>query len=256
MVPYGREGQSLRKSRMNPLDFHLALFFSSYASRHWNLDWQMQAVAASYLLKGQVLMAMYWWAWFRPQQDQRRTREVLIAALLACIAALALGRVLVTTLPYRARPIDNPVFHYNLPIPIDHSDARDWSSFPSDHAILFVGLAAGILIAWRFAGVLALLYVAVVICFPRIYLGYHYLSDILAGAAIGVGFVCLFNQERIRRRITQLPMRWHDVRPQVFYTILLLLSYEVAELFGPVRHLLGAIRGHGHLGAILFHFHT
>jgi undecaprenyl-diphosphatase len=238
---------------MNPLDFHVAQVFSSYASHHQVLDWKLEAAAGSYVLKGQVLMAMYWWAWFLPRPDQRRAREALVAALLACVMALAVGRVLVTTLPYRARPIDNPTFHYNLPYPVDHSDARDWSSFPSDHAILFVGLAAGIFCAWRLGGVLALLYVAVVVCFPRIYLGYHYLSDILAGAAIGIGLVALFNWQNIRRRITQIPLRWHEARPQVFYVVLLLLSYEIAELFGPLRHLLGALRGSAKIGAVLLH---
>lgn len=238
---------------MNPLDLHVAQFFSWYASHHWSLDWKLQAVAESYFLKGQVLMAAFWWAWFRPQHDQRRAREVLVAALLGCVVALALGRVLVTSLPYRARPIDNPAFNYNLPYPVDHSDARDWSSFPSDHAILFVGLAAGIFCAWRLGGTLAFIYVAVVVCFPRIYLGYHYLSDILAGAAIGLGLVTLFTWDPVRVPITRLPLRWHDARPQAFYVALLLLSYEIAELFGPVRHLLGALHGTGKLTAVLLH---
>src|SRR5690348_14281699 len=62
------------------------------------------------------------------------------------------GHVAVTSLPYRARPIDNPSFNYNLPYPVNHSDAKDWSSFPSDHAILSVGLAAGIFCAWKLGG--------------------------------------------------------------------------------------------------------
>ena len=169
--------------------------------------------------------------------------------------ALALGRVLVSVLPYRARPIDNPTFHYNMPYPVDHSDARDWSSFPSDHAILFVGLAAGILCAWRFGGTLAFVYVAFVICFPRIYLGYHYLTDILAGEAIGLGLVALFTWDQIRIRVSRLPLRWHDARPQVFYVSLLLLSYEIAELFNPLRHMLGALRGTGKVTAILLHLY-
>lgn len=238
---------------MNPFDFHIAQFFSSYASQHWSLDWKLQAVAGSYFLKGQILMAMFWWTWFRPHPDQRRAREVMIAALLGCMLALGLGRVLISVLPYRARPIDSPAFHYQLPYPVDHSDARDWSSFPSDHAILFVGLATGIFCAWRLAGCVAFAYVALVVCFPRIYLGYHYLTDILGGAVIGLGLVTLFTWDRIRVRIARLPSQWHDTQPQAFYVALLLLSYEIAELFGPLRHMLGVFRSTGKVAAMLLH---
>ena len=235
------ESPSGATSLMNPVDFHIAHFFSSFASQHWRLDSLLYAAAQSYFLKGEVLMALFWAAWFRKRGSESMIQEALVATLIACMLGLGIGRALVSTLPYRARPIDNPVFQYNVPYPVDRSNAHDWSSFPSDHAILFVALAAGIFCAWRFAGVIALVYVAVVVCFPRLYLGYHYLTDLLVGALIGAGIVWLFNQPQIRTQITRLPLRFHRQKPQLFYAVLFLLSYQIAELFNPVRHVLSAI---------------
>lgn len=229
-------------SLMNPIDFHIAQFFSSLASEYWRLDWLLYAAAQSYFLKGEVLMALFWAAWFRKLSNEAMIQEALVATLIACMLGLGIGRALVYTLPYRARPIDNTVFKYNVPYPVDRSDAHDWSSFPSDHAILFVALAAGIFCAWRFAGAIALVYVAVVVCFPRLYLGYHYLTDLLVGALIGAGIVWLFNQPQIRTQITRIPLRFHRQKPQLFYAVLFLLSYQIAELFNPARHVMSAVR--------------
>jgi undecaprenyl-diphosphatase len=227
---------------MGFLDSHVAQFFSSFASHHWTIDRLLYSVANSYFLKGQILMLVFWWLWFRPTRNEsRQGHEVLIATLIACVIALTLGRFLVWSLPFRLRPIDNPVFHFNLPFPVDRSNARGWTSFPSDHAILFVALAVGFFYTSRFVGSLAILYVAAVVCFPRIYLGFHYLTDVGAGALIGAGITSVLNGEKIRKRITGFALAWHDTRPQLFYAGMFLLTYQVASLFDPIRHLLSSI---------------
>jgi undecaprenyl-diphosphatase len=72
------------------------------------------------------------------------------------------------------------------------SDIKDalltsWSSFPSDHAMLWMAVATGIFLVWRGIGVLAILYTVLFICVPRAYLGFHYPTDLLVGAAVGIG---------------------------------------------------------------------
>jgi membrane-associated phospholipid phosphatase len=69
----------------------------------------------------------------------------------------------------------------------DH--ARD-ASFPSDHAAAGFAIAAVLFIAHRRAGALALAFAAVM-SFARVFIGAHWPSDVLAGAALGVAAGCL-----------------------------------------------------------------
>jgi membrane-associated phospholipid phosphatase len=75
---------------------------------------------------------------------------------------------------------------------------HDIQSFPSAHAATAAGLACALSrlyprAAWCFATLTALA------CFQRIVAGAHYLSDVLAGAAIGVLVNLLLEMPRIRR---------------------------------------------------------
>jgi membrane-associated phospholipid phosphatase len=76
--------------------------------------------------------------------------------------------------------------------------SRDIQSFPSGHAATAAGLACALSrlyprAAWFFAGL------TVLACFQRIAYQAHYLSDVLAGAAIGVLFNLLLELPRVRR---------------------------------------------------------
>src|SRR5436305_1770769 len=62
---------------------------------------------------------------------------------------------------------------------------------PSDHAVLFALLAAGLWFQNRFIGCVAACCVMLLIWFPRVYLGIHWPSDILAGAFLGAALAWL-----------------------------------------------------------------
>jgi membrane-associated phospholipid phosphatase len=73
-------------------------------------------------------------------------------------------------------------------------------SFPSGHvmaATLFYGVAAAYLTArlaawhWGVFAVLAACFLVAVVAFSRVYLGVHYLSDVLAASAAGVTWLAL-----------------------------------------------------------------
>jgi undecaprenyl-diphosphatase len=68
-------------------------------------------------------------------------------------------------------------------------------SFPSDHAAGAFAIAVALLIFWRRAGWLAVAFAAL-LGFSRIYTGEHYVSDVLAGAAIGTAAALLVNYAR------------------------------------------------------------
>ena len=57
-------------------------------------------------------------------------------------------------------------------------------SFPSDHATVAGAVAVGLLFANRRWGIVAAV-LAVVMAFTRVYVGAHYVSDVVAGLALG-----------------------------------------------------------------------
>jgi undecaprenyl-diphosphatase len=221
---------------MNAIDVYVAQFFSTLCAHHPLIDSFLFELTSSYFLKGQIVMVMFWWAWFSPGPQRLSRRRILVSTIVACVLALAVGRIMVSSLPPRARPIDNPVFRFQPPVPMD--ETPDSSSFPSDHAILFFALATGILFTSRRLGALALTWVAVIVCLPRLWLGYHYPSDILAGGLIGSGFMLALNWHKLRAKIADPVLALCMARPQLVYAGLFLFSYQVAEMFNPVRRAL------------------
>jgi undecaprenyl-diphosphatase len=121
------------------------------------------------------------------------------------------------------------------------ASAADWegvSSFPSDHAVFFFALATGIFFASRRVGWFIFLYISVVICLPRIFIGEHYATDILTGAAIGFFFGRLANLPDIRRPLTSWALQLQDARPALFYCFFFILTLQMAEVFDSVLHAL------------------
>jgi undecaprenyl-diphosphatase len=205
--------------------------FINRAAHH--LEWLDQAIVVisnSDLLKGGIVLAFFWAMWFRV--PARRDR--LLAALAGSLLALFIARVLAYVLPNRVRPLLDPSMHFIAPFGLpDQSNWTDWSSFPSDHAALFFAIVAGVALANRGAGIAGLVYVIVAICFPRIYVGIHYPSDIVAGAVIGVGCVMLVVEWRgfwVNRALPFL-----ERHPGWGYGLLYLLTFQIATLFWDVR---------------------
>ena len=126
----------------------------------------------------------------------------------------------------------------DVPLPVDPETLNTFSSFPSDHAMLFFALSVPL---WRRAawlGVAAMLWTALVICLPRIYLGYHYPSDVLAGAILGVICMLLLSALARRTRLPDQAVRLADQRPAAFYAVAFIVCFELATLFADARHLL------------------
>ena len=217
---------------MNPFDSSILFFLNQFAQRSPCFDQFIAFLSDCNLLKGGVIVGMMWWIWFE-DEDVRRKRAVLLATLLATLPALILTKTL-TVVTFRARPLNEARLAFHPPYFVNPVDWKQLSSFPSDHAVLFFALAAGILIASRRAGWFALFYVSAVICLPRMYLGEHYATDILTGAAIGVIPVCLANLPRIREPLTGWALRWAEASPSSFYFLAFLVLYQVVELFEPL----------------------
>jgi undecaprenyl-diphosphatase len=221
---------------MNSFDLSISSFINGLAHRSFFLDELVIFVSRSNLLKGGVVIGLAWWLWFQ-DGDIRRKREALLAAMIATFPALAFARVL-SWVVFRPRPLNDAHFPLRVPYGISAAQWEGFSSFPSDHAVLFFALATGILFASRRAGWFTFVYVSVVICLPRLFIGEHYTTDILAGAAIGISMTWLANLPAIRKVLTSWALRWMDAKPGQFYCFSFILSYQMAELLNPILSML------------------
>jgi undecaprenyl-diphosphatase len=136
------------------------------------LDWIMLFLAkiAVYLLVLAVAMRWYW------PGDRGFERHVVVSCGLAAGLGLAANQVILLFYD-RLRPYEANVTHALLPPNGD-------PSFPSDHATLAFAIAA-MLAVKRHRWAPWFLIAATLIALSRIYVGVHYVSDVLGGCAIG-----------------------------------------------------------------------
>ncbi len=222
---------------MNTFDAWLVGCLNRFAEHSCRFDWIVVRLSDSELAKGAVIMFLAWWAVFQREEHDggRKPYQVLSTMLIAASVAVVAARILAWALPFRERPLRGTLLAFHLPCAMDRGTLPGWSAFPSDHAVLFVALAVMILFLSRPLGSVALLYVGAVICLPRIYLGIHWPTDILAGALIGVGFAYLTRMPALRVLADRWTSKLYRDRPGPFFALLFLLSYQVATLFREVR---------------------
>lgn len=132
------------------------------------------------VLAATALIAM-WRFWRRDLRDVR---------LLAVVPAGMLLNVALKHLFQRPRPVlEEPLVHIST------------FSFPSGHAVastVFYGALCALVFAHtrspalRALAVLAAMVMVLLVSFSRVYLGAHYLSDVIAGAAVGLACLLLF----------------------------------------------------------------
>ena len=117
--------------------------------------------------------ALLWW-----KQDQRLAmRNACIVAGLSFLVSLALNQILLLFV-HRIRPYDAGISDLLI------APNSDWL-FPSDHATAAFAIVAALWFKGQrdVSAVFAAL--ATLICFSRVYVGVHYVSDIAGGAVIG-----------------------------------------------------------------------
>jgi undecaprenyl-diphosphatase len=222
---------------MNLFDEKIILFFNQFAQRNRALDNFTNFIAYQNFIKSGILVMLLWWFWFQFKEEESNAsnREHILATIVCCLFAIFLGRIMALALPFRPRPMHNPALFFQLPYGSGQSILWDWSSFPSDHAILFFSLATGLFFISRPIGILALLHAVIIISLPRVYVGIHYPSDIIVGGVIGV-FIALFgNQKKIKKIIARPLIKWLRVHPSSFYVSFFVLSYQIVNLFDGVR---------------------
>ena len=129
-------------------------------------DWPLHA------LVGLVLLGL---AWRRGSEEWTR---IFLAMLLAMILAGVAGTVIKRTVP-RARPSVYTDTRWGGP-----RFSSKYHSFPSGHVGASTAFFGVLLIARRRIG-LACLPIPILIAFSRMYIGAHYLSDVVCAAVMG-----------------------------------------------------------------------
>jgi undecaprenyl-diphosphatase len=213
-------------------DVYVFHFINSFAHRSWMLDAFVLLFVSNDLVKGAVMVAMFWWAWVYREHGESEPRSVLIFGMFACLASVCFARLITLTLPFRERPFHNPELHSQLPYGIGSDTLAGWSSFPSDHMVLYSCLAMTIWLVNRRVGAVALVFAVLTTGIPRIYAGFHYPTDILAGIAMGIGFALLSQIQFLRKAVAAPCLRWMHEHPQSFYACMFLCTFGVAEAYG------------------------
>ncbi|WP_054414830.1 phosphatase PAP2 family protein [Hymenobacter sp. DG25A] len=227
---------------MNAFDYHIITFVNQFARQSDFFDSLINLFVFNNLLKGGIVAMTFWFLWFYQHTPNRvHVRQMLLATLVGGLLAMFVARVLVHVLPFRVRPLYNKELKFVNPIADwrskTSSSFNDVNSMPSDTATLVLALTTGILLINRRIGLLVLGYVLIFVCLPRIYIGVHNPTDILAGGLIGASCVLLTTRPYVLNRLFAPLLTLGKQYPSVFYVGLFIITYQVGAMFEEFRQI-------------------
>lgn len=225
-------------SWIGSLDTATIQFFDQFADQSATFNRLVSDVCNSDLLKGGLFMAFFWWSWFRADGDVPARRRYVVLSIVGAIAVVIVARALQLVLPFHDRPL-YAATDFVLPAGVNPANLSHWNSLPSDHATLFFALSLAVWYEVRMLGYFAMLWTLVIICLPRVYLGYHYASDILAGAILGFGMMAIILHSMRNWKFTERIVSWESAHRAAFYGLAFFFTYETTILFYDVRQLFG-----------------
>jgi hypothetical protein len=222
---------------MNSFDYNILVYLNHLENHSPIL---MKVIVGIYedSLKLGLFVALIWWAWFDASDHSRlqEAREKIVASLIGAMLCVGLVRLMVLTLPFRQRPMSVPSL--GLTFPIAAEGWGNWSSFPSDHAALFSLLTVCLFSISTRLGLVALADTVFLICLPRIFVGVHYPTDLIAGALMGIAAGYLLTREQVRTFLSRPMLQWLHLHPASFYSSAFLFSFLLAHVFFPVTNIL------------------
>ena len=212
------------------LDYGVTHFLNRFAQHSVFLDHAIGDFSKE-MFSNLLIVTLVWYAWF--QREDRESRAAILVGVVVSFLSGIVSRGLQVLLPTHLRPLHDPALQFRPPFGVNSEGLNHWSSFPSDHAAVFFGLAMTVWLVNRRAGWLAMA-VAVFINFVRIYLGFHYLSDVLGGAMLGILLVAVTYPLRHLSRV----LRVAAVPPAhraVFYAVCFYLTFGIVTLMQDLR---------------------
>jgi undecaprenyl-diphosphatase len=179
---------------------------------------------------GAPLMALVWACWFEDEDFERRSR-IMLGTLTAAGAGF-ISRLLQHALPTHPRPYYDAAIQFRVPLNQEQL-LNTWHSFPSDHVTVFAGLVAVLFVARSRLAVPMLIYTAVMEL-ARTYMGAHYPSDLIGGAALAFMSVWAVQVPSVVAGGVRV-VAWERRHRPAFYATAFFLSYHVAMLFSELR---------------------
>jgi undecaprenyl-diphosphatase len=164
------------------MDYRLAHALNGFSVHHDSFEDPLRAyVASSELLFAAVIVALLLLV---PGSRRAVARRAGVAAAVSVALALLVAHVLATVID---RP--RPFVAHGATIHAFLAHAAD-PSFPSEHATAAFAIAVAVALRLRPLGALLAL-LALALAAGRVFLGLHYPSDVLAGAALGAAIAAL-----------------------------------------------------------------
>jgi undecaprenyl-diphosphatase len=214
-------------------DIQIIEFVNQFAGRSHAFDILVLSVFRLDSVRHLPFVAFLVWAWFSDTDGTRR--RAVFSAVGGYGISILIARTIQNFAPHKPRPALSGDLIFNLPV---GGYTNDWSSFPSDTAAQAFALVVGVFLISRRAGVAALLWAIMVVCFTRLYGGFHYPSDLVAGAAIGVYSTLLMQWRRLDPlfgRVEALQVR----RPALCAAAAFIILFQMTTHLEDVRRMGG-----------------
>lgn len=227
---------------LQQLDIAILQVFNGSVDRWPAFDRALGVVSEWSYVRAAGLVCIVWWAWVAASDHRNRTR--IMAGLAGVAIATACSKLIQMSMFVHLRPFRDAG---ELGLTLPRTLATNWgfgSSFPSDTATMYFALAMVIFSISKRLGIGAFLWVAVVIVLPRVYLTYHYPSDVLAGLLLGTAIVWAMQHYATEWSGWRTLLAFEMRRPQYFYPLMFCYLYQVVDAFQFFDHSLAYLKPH------------
>lgn len=168
------------------MDVAITHWINAVAGTNHLLDTMMIGVTTFGVPLLAACVALQWWS----KTDRVHVRHAAIVAGLSFLIGLGLNQVILLFV-HRVRPYDAGITHLIVPA------SADWS-FPSDHATAVFAIVAAFASQALPGRTLIFGAMAALVAWSRLFVGTHYVTDVLGGAITGICaalLVCVLYRE-------------------------------------------------------------